>query len=101
VGAELILYLKFSFTLVIDMLEDLVIDVPRSPSYLAKFIAYGILDGYLNLIFLESSLKPLVNSKVMSPSDLVAEVFSFIIESRVSICNSLLYFSDLTSSFSV
>ncbi len=72
-------------------MEDLVIDIPNSPKYLANFIGYFVLEGALSLSSLEDQLSPFVNSstKALQAANILAEVFETIGDLSVRISPSL------------
>jgi len=72
----------------LDLLEDLVVDVPKAPAFAAAFIANAILDEYFPIQQLQQLLGPLEGSN--SVAEVAAGVFATLIDlDTVLVCVKL------------
>jgi hypothetical protein len=81
------IFLKQSFSVqsVLKNLEDLIIDVPKAPSYVAYFIANSIVEEYFAVYQLQKLLEPIFETP--SAASVVGAIFqSFLELDVVSFC---------------
>lgn len=73
---------KTGFARILQDFDDLVIDIPKSPEFMATFITSAVLDQLFELSFIEEAFKPLVNAqnRKAKASELLSEVIDNLLE---------------------